>query len=251
MTTLGIQRNHGRVATRPAPEKATARRFLIACGIAAGLYYAALNVFVAMSWKGYSAVSQTVSELSAIGAPTRALWVRLSPVHSLLVIAFGLGVWMSAGRTRSRRVAGGALVASAVLGLFWPPMHLRGATPTTTDALHIAFTVVWLVFTLITIGFGAASLGKRFRRYSAVTLAIFAGFGVLTGLEAPNIARNLPTPWIGLWERINIGVFILWTLVFAAALLAGGTRSRGEPAMPRAGRTPDPSPGERDVAGRD
>ena len=44
-------------------------------------------------------------------------------------------------------------------------------------------------------------------------------FGVLTGLEGPRIGANLPTPWGGIWERINIGVFLLWIVVLAAALL--------------------------------
>jgi hypothetical protein len=29
---------------------------------------------------------------------------------------------------------------------------------------------------------------------------------------------NLPTPWIGLWERINISVFLMWVVVLAAYL---------------------------------
>jgi flavodoxin len=29
----------------------------------------------------------------------------------------------------------------------------------------------------------------------------------------------LPTPWIGVWERINVGVFLLWVIVLASALL--------------------------------
>ena len=54
-----------------------ARRLLLCCGIISSLLYVAMNVFVAMQWKDYSSTSQTVSELSAIGAPTRSLWVAL------------------------------------------------------------------------------------------------------------------------------------------------------------------------------
>jgi hypothetical protein len=28
-----------------------------------------------------------------------------------------------------------------------------------------------------------------------------------------NLASHLPTPWIGVYERINIGVFLLWVVV--------------------------------------
>jgi len=38
-------------------------------------------------------------------------------------------------------------------------------------------------------------------------------------LDQPRLAANLPTPWMGVWERINIGVFLLWVSVLAIALL--------------------------------
>jgi hypothetical protein len=44
-------------------------------------------------------------------------------------------------------------------------------------------------------------------------------FGVLTGLDAPRLAANLPTPWMGVWERINIFGYLLWIIVLAIILL--------------------------------
>jgi hypothetical protein len=38
---------------------------------------------------------------------------------------------------------------------------------------------------------------------------------------------NLPTPWIGLWERINISVFLMWVVVLAA-VLCRPLRAQGE-----------------------
>jgi hypothetical protein len=43
--------------------------------------------------------------------------------------------------------------------------------------------------------------------------------GVLTGLDQPNLEPNLPTPWMGVWERINIYAYMLWVVVLAIALL--------------------------------
>ena len=87
------------------------RKILLSCGILSSLLYVAMNVFVPMQWEGYSSASQTVSELSAIGAPTRPLWVPLGIAYALLVTAFGWGVWASARRNRPLRVVGGLLVA--------------------------------------------------------------------------------------------------------------------------------------------
>jgi len=88
-----------------------------------------------------------------------------------------------------------------------------------TDALHIVFTAVTVPMMMVIIGFGAASLGKRFRNYSIITLAILVIAGIFTGLQSPNIDKNLPTPWIGVWERINIGVYMLWVAVLSINLV--------------------------------
>ncbi len=55
--------------------------------------------------------------------------------------------------------------------------------------------------------------------YSIGTFVVLFIFGVLTFLDAPGIAKNQPTPLIGLWERINIGVFLLWVVVLGIVLL--------------------------------
>jgi hypothetical protein len=114
---------------------------------------------------------------------------------------------------------GALLIASAVIGLFWPPMHLRGTEPTLTDTLHIVFAVVWNLLAVLTIVFAAAALGAPFRLYSVVTLATFVVFGILTGMEAPRIATDLPTPWIGVWERVIIEAFYLWLTVLAVVVV--------------------------------
>lgn len=203
------------------------RPILLVCGILSSLLYIAMNVFVPMQWDGYSSASQTVSELSAIGAPTRSLWLPFGALWAVLFVAFGWGVRQSAGSNRALKVAGTAIVAQGILSLYWPPMHLRGAEFSLTDALHIAVAVATLSLMLIAIGFGAAALGKGFRIYSLATIAVFVVFGALTGMDAPHIAANEPTPWIGVWERVNIGAFMLWIVVLAVDLLSVRSLSRG------------------------
>ena len=201
------------------------RRILLVCGVISSLLYVAMTVFVAMQWEGYSSASQTISELSAIGAPTRWLWVLPAAFYTVLVTAFGCGVWKSAGRIRALRIVGGLIVAYGALGLVWPfaPMHLRevlaAGGSTRSDTMHIVLASVTVLLMLLAIGFSAAAFGKRFRLYSLSSLVILVAFGGLTFVDAPRIAANLPTPWIGIWERINLGVFLLWVVVLTIALL--------------------------------
>jgi hypothetical protein len=201
------------------------RKTLLVCGVLSSILYVAMNVFIAMQWEGYSSASQTISELSAVGAPTRSLWLLPAAFYTVLVTAFGCGVWKSAGGIRALRIVGGSIVAFGALGLIWPfaPMHLREALAagggTLSDTMHIVLSSVTVVLMLLAIAFGTAAFGKRFRLYSIASLMILLAFGALTFLDAPRVAANLPTPWIGVWERINLGVFLLWVVVLATALL--------------------------------
>jgi hypothetical protein len=174
--------------------------------------------FVPMLWEEYSSKTYTVSELSAIDAPTRPLWFPLGIIYTILMIAFGYGVYLSENGVRTLRITGIALLINGVFSIYWPPMHLRGEEPTLTDTLHIVWSIVTVVLMVIAILYGAKSLGKSFRYYSFLTLIILMVFGILTGLEAPGIPTDSPTPMIGIWERISIGAFYLWMVVFSVSL---------------------------------
>ena len=139
----------------------------------------------------------------------------------MLISVFAWGVVRSAGDRRALRVVGGLLIAYGVICVVWPfaPMHLRGQGFTLTDTMHIAFAMLTVVLMLLAIGFGSAAFGKHFRVYSIATMVLLLGFGVMTTLDAPRVAADLPTPWVGLWERINIAVFLLWVVVLAVVLL--------------------------------
>jgi hypothetical protein len=201
------------------------RKTLLVCGILSSVLYVAMTVCVAMQWPAYSSASQTISELSAIGAPTRSLWQLPGAFYTGLVTAFGIGVWLSAdGRPRLRSV-GGLIAAYGALGLLWPffPMHLRETIAagggTVSDTGHIVLAVTTVTLMLIAMSMGAGAFGPRFRVYTFISLALLAANGALTFRDAPKISSNLPTPLIGVWERINIGVFLLWIVVVSVVLL--------------------------------
>lgn len=203
-------------------DKTLLDKLFIACGILSSLLYVAANIFIPMQYPGYSLASQTVSELSAIGSPTRQLWVQLLSVYSILVIGFGWGMCRVAGKKKSLRLAGILIAVYAVIGFFWPPMHTREVLAagggTLTDTLHVVFTLVTVPLMLLVMGFASAALGKSFRYYSVISLLIVIFFGVLTGLSSPQMEANLPTPWMGVWERISIGAYMLWVVVLSVFL---------------------------------
>ena len=217
MKSLSIQTN------RELGTKSALQKSLLLCGILSTLWYAIINVIVPLQYPGYNVTSQTVSELSAIDAPTRSLWMTLCIPFSLLLIAFGIGVWLQAGYNNKLRYAAGIIIFDAILGFFWAPMNKReviaAGDGTLSDILHLVWAFLHLALMLLMIGYGAAALGKRFRIYSILTVLTFVVFGILTTLESQGIETGEPTPYIGVWERINMGAYMLWVVVFATVLL--------------------------------
>jgi hypothetical protein len=223
----GIQRRGTAASPRRVVSDEKWRKTLLVCGIASSLLYAAM--IWGIRYEGYSLISQVPSELTAIGAPTQRLWARLGPIYTLLVAAFGWGIWRSAGRNRAVRIVGGLILAYASLGLLWPfaAMHPREVLAarggTLSDTLHVVLGAMTVFLMFLAIGFGATAFGKRFRLYSIASIVVLLAFGGLTFLEAPRLQTNLPTPWIGLWERINISVFLLWVVMLATMLWRTGS----------------------------
>lgn len=200
-----------------------ARKAWLLCGLVASVLYIAMNALIPLLWTGYSSFSQTISELSAVDAPTRPVWVPLGFAYTLLVTAFGVGVLKSDQGNRPLRVLGSLIISGGVFGLGWLPMHQRAVLAaggaTLTDTMHIVWGAVTSILMLFEIGFGAAAFGRRFCLYSIATMGVLFIFGALTFWDAPGVAANLPTPWLGVWERINVLGFMLWQAALSINLL--------------------------------
>ena len=197
-------------------------KILLVCGVLSSLFYIATDMIASTAlYAGYSYIDQMYSELLAIGAPTRSLMISIATIYNVLVVAFAIGVLLSAHRNRYLRIAGIFLLVYGFVSGAGPfiPMHVRGSELTLTDTLHKIGTMVIVLSTLLSIVFGAASQRKAFRIYSIVTILVIFIFAALAGLQAPRIEAGLPTPWFGLIERVNIYAIMLWVLVFAVSLL--------------------------------
>ena len=158
------------------------------------LYVIGIDVVAALRYPDdHNSANQMVSELFAVGAPTRTLMVWLSIPYNFLVFTLAAGVWASAGDDRATRLTAAALVGNGALsiaGLFLFPMDVRGTVGSQRDALHIVATIAMSIFIVAVMAFGAFVHGT------------------------PE-----PTPWVGLAERVNIYATMLWLAVLAVCFL--------------------------------
>lgn len=197
------------------------RKWLFLCGILAAIVYVAVVIVGGALRPGYDHLVEPVSELTAAGAPNKDLLDIGFLVYNLLVVLFGVGVFLQAAsptRRMSGVVAGLALVVTGICGvllqLFFPqdPGGAQAAV-TTTGTMHIVFAGLAALASMV----AALSAAVWFRRqpewkgytvYSLVTLAVMFVSG---GIGAAGATSGFSL--FGLVERITIGSLILWLFV--------------------------------------
>jgi hypothetical membrane protein len=199
----------------------TSHKILLICGIIIPLFYISIDTISAFLYQGYIYTDQAISELSAIGAPTAWIWTILNFVYNPLLVAFGIGVLKSADSKRGLRISGILMIIGGILGFGWLffPMNMRGNIGTAFDVGHLVMSAVTVLTLTLIILFGSGAAGKRFRIYSILTIIVMLGGGGYSGTQAPRVAAQLPTPWMGTIERVSVFLPLIWILVLAVVLL--------------------------------
>jgi len=122
-------------------------------------------------------------------------------------------------------VTGGLMMAHGVvaIGWLWFPMTARAdmvATGTgSNDTGHLVMSGSTGLFVVAELVASAVAFGWWIRMYSIFTVVVILVCGVLTSALSPNLADGKPTPWMGLYERVSIGGWLLWMSVLAVILL--------------------------------
>jgi len=208
---------------------------LLACGVVVAVVQIAGDVIAAALYPGYSYANQTVSELSAIGAPTRPFLAGVGFVFEALVLAFAVGVWLVADGKRSLKISAVLLAVFALNAFVWGlfPMQQRGSEMAATDVAHIVGAIVQVVTIVLFIAFGSGADGRWFRIFSIALILAILGAGALVGTQAGRIAAGAPTPFIGLIERVDFYGPSVWILVLAIELLRQQREQLGPTEDPR------------------
>ncbi len=203
-------------------------RLMAASGVVMFAWYIAMDVIATLRYDGYSYTDWTISELSAIGAPTRTMWIAAGVVYQLLAFAFAFGVLRLAGQKRTLRIAGWVLLVSAVVGPLWwfAPMHQREVLAADggdwRDTMHLVLAGISSLEYFALMGAAAFAFGRGFRMYTFAAIAVMLVFGMLMNTMVEDVADNAETPWLGIWERITVEGAMLWQAVFAVVLVRGG-----------------------------
>ena len=203
------------------------RKALLLCGIAAAIVFVVINLLAGplwgILWRGhpYDYLSQSISDLSAIGSPTFAIAYPLTILYGLLMTAFGVGIWLLGRGNRAMRLTAALLLGYALLGLvaaIFFPNRLTGDIASAADNILYVVPMALSIFCILfAIAAGAIAFHSWFRIYSLGTLGLFAALTLLSIFVFPRLSVE-PVVRTGLQERAMMFFNLLWVVLLAMML---------------------------------
>ena len=130
----------------------------------------------------------------------------------------GLVVGRSQARPAHHGDSAGRLWRRLPGGIVFSHASARGYRFTHRPCAYSPDHRVLVLLIFLFIAFGATAAGKWFRFYSIGTILTLLVFCTLAGMQDPRVAANLPTPWLGITERVNVYSAMLWVLVLGVVL---------------------------------
>jgi hypothetical protein len=192
---------------------------LLVCGLVAPPLSLATDLLAIARAEGYRPVAQSISELSAVGAPTRPLVTGLEVVRDGLLLAFGRGVLEAAGGNRALATTGGLIAANAAISAVATVALPRDYARPTWAARNTANTLVMAAGVgcfVAAMGTGAAGVGGRFRAFSA---GIPMAYALLTVFSLLLQRGRGTSPSTGAQERTMAWSYQGWIAILAVVLL--------------------------------
>lgn len=198
------------------------KRPYVLLGVLAPIAYALAVIIGGATTPGYSHVANAISELFSAGRHPHIIVLLLFATYNLGLLAFGAWAFLDrkAGYGKLFRAAMALLAVIGLLGaatLFFPQDE-RGTTATFAGTMHIVLSAISSLLTMVAMLLAGLDYfrnkdKKLFAYYSFASLAIVLISG---GISAASVASN--SPYLGLFERVTIGAFLLWVLLLSACM---------------------------------
>ncbi len=192
-------------------------------GIVSLLSYTAAVLFAPAAYPGYDWVTQAVSDLSAVDAPSRLLWERLSALYNLcgVVTLMMVLIYIQGKLNKPLRVGIDLFVIMSWIsaaGYAMFPLSGSGYAGTVSDIMHMFAVTVPVVLlsiaslVLIIVG------GAREKRYRSLAVWAAAALGMM--LAGAVGTGALPSVF-GIMERFSVFSAVGFTAVLGVYLFMG------------------------------
>jgi hypothetical membrane protein len=179
-----------------------------------GVFFYFLHVILGtLFYEGYNPMAQAISDLTASNSPSRNIAMPFSFFYGIFTAVFSICFFVYFKHKTNKFVAFGAgffcsMTIVSFLGYTFFPLSESGYAGTFQDIMHIAVTIMVVLFTIIAlillvIGFFKT---KNIKYLGIISLCTF--LLVLTG---PMLMNILPKEYFGIAERISIYPLMVYT----------------------------------------
>ena len=199
-------------------------KFLLSCGIIAGILTIITDLVAGLVKPGYNFLSQSASELSALGMPTRAVVVPLTLISGMCMLAFSTGMWLTATHNILFRIIALILILSALfstIALLFFPLHSGEVMRSPANRLNVVIMFIGVFAFFLAICVGIIANTGWFRFFSAGLILLFVLltiFGAIMSKSKLEIFGE-HSQQVGIQERTMIYTWNLWLALQALVLL--------------------------------
>ena len=192
-------------------------------GIIAPTIFVVTIVVGGLITPGYSHLSQSISELVMSGAQNK-LYLDISfSINYVFSCIFGFGLFAIFRSKASPLNSSTGLIGFITLGVIavlsflssnFFTMNLPGTPATTSGTIHlilVALESIGSMAAILLVGLWFKKVGlSGYSVYSIITLIIVFATGIMT-----LVATTQDSSYVGLFERLTIGAFALWSFIIA------------------------------------
>ncbi|MFX0196338.1 MAG: DUF998 domain-containing protein [Candidatus Hodarchaeota archaeon] len=188
------------------------------CGIIGPIFYTIVLIILGLLRPGYSHVTQSMSELGEVGGPNAIMMNTIGfPLLGFLLIAFAIGLHRGLSEGEGSMLGPGLIVLSGVgligSGIF--PCDPGCIDVTLVSKMHSIMATIAafaMIFAALAIFYRVKNdlLWQNYQLYSLLT-------GIVTAIIAS--AYMVFEPWLGVFQRLSMGVSLLWIEIMAIQLL--------------------------------
>lgn len=192
------------------------------CGVLSLLSYLAMVIFSPLAYPGYDWMRMAVSELSAVGAPSRELAAQLNSLFGPCGIVSVMAVCVAVAGCRTGKLRLGVYCFAA---MEWLCMVGYSCFPWVSEAdhlifqnvMHLAITVLVVLFSIVSLVLIAVSARKENLR----SLGIWAGICLAAMLVGAVSTNALPQSVFGIFERLSTISAVVFNAVLGWYLFSG------------------------------
>ena len=198
-------------------------------GVVSFLSYTAAVIFAPLAYPGYDWMSQAVSDLSAVNAPSLALWNQLSAFYNVCEVVCVTVVCIGIQGRKTKLLREGIYLFAVMewisaVGYRVFPLSDSGYAGAFQDVMHMVITalVVLLSVVSLTVIIAAGAKSRDCRSYgvcAAVALAM-----MLVGALGMKL---IPAAYFGVVERFSVFAATGFNAALGLHLFCGKNDARG------------------------